>query len=158
MPFCPVKGSRSWAAIETSGAFCVNVLTAAQQAVCTRVGDSRVADKFAGAPSRWSGGGLPVLDALATIEGSVRSVADGGDHWIVGRQGRVAVGAIRKGVPTAVLPRRLRGHRAVRCATGVMAGRPRTLHDHDDVRFMAVTEHAHASAGKAMLAIKNTRS
>jgi 3-hydroxy-9,10-secoandrosta-1,3,5(10)-triene-9,17-dione monooxygenase reductase component len=82
--FCPVKGSRSWAAIEAAGAFCVNMPTEAQQSVCARFGSRDVADKFAGTAWRRSGRGLPVLDdALATIECSVQSVADGGDHWIV---------------------------------------------------------------------------
>ncbi|MDO3647778.1 3-hydroxy-9,10-secoandrosta-1,3,5(10)-triene-9,17-dione monooxygenase reductase subunit [Nocardia mangyaensis] len=94
--FCPVKGSRSWAAIEASSAFCVNVLAAAQQSVCARFGNRDVADKFAGTPWHRSAGGLPVLDgALATIECSVRSVADGGDHWIV--VGRVAALSARPG-------------------------------------------------------------
>lgn len=94
--FCPVKGSRSWAAIEDSGVFCVNVLTAAQQAVCARFGNRDVVDKFADTSWRRSGGGLPVLDgALATIECSARSLADGGDHWIV--VGRVAALSARPG-------------------------------------------------------------
>ncbi|MEV3963353.1 3-hydroxy-9,10-secoandrosta-1,3,5(10)-triene-9,17-dione monooxygenase reductase subunit [Nocardia sp. NPDC050193] len=88
--FCPVKGSRSWAAIEAAGTFCVNVLTAAQQPVCARFGNRSVPDKFADTAWHRSAGGLPVLDdALATIECSVCSVTDGGDHWIV--VGRVQV-------------------------------------------------------------------
>lgn len=45
--FCPTKGSRSWAAIERTGKFAVNVLAEEQQAVCARFG-SREPDKFAG--------------------------------------------------------------------------------------------------------------
>ncbi|MGY2059971.1 3-hydroxy-9,10-secoandrosta-1,3,5(10)-triene-9,17-dione monooxygenase reductase subunit [Nocardia gipuzkoensis] len=82
--FCPVTGSRTGAAIEVAGKFCANVLTAAQQPVCARFGTREIEDKFAGTTWRWSGRGLPVLDgALATIECSVVSVADGGDHHIV---------------------------------------------------------------------------
>ncbi|NKY84272.1 3-hydroxy-9,10-secoandrosta-1,3,5(10)-triene-9,17-dione monooxygenase reductase subunit [Nocardia veterana] len=81
--FCPTKGSRSWAAIEKSGRFCVNVLAEEQQQVCARFG-SREADKFAGIDWRTSDLGLPVLDdALATIQCTVDSVVDGGDHYIV---------------------------------------------------------------------------
>ncbi|MDR7170776.1 3-hydroxy-9,10-secoandrosta-1,3,5(10)-triene-9,17-dione monooxygenase reductase component [Nocardia kruczakiae] len=81
--FCPTKGSRSWAAIEQSGRFCVNVLAEEQQQVCARFG-SREPDKFAGIGWSTSELGLPVLDdALATIQCTVDSVVDGGDHYIV---------------------------------------------------------------------------
>ena len=45
--FCPTKLSRSWAAIEASGKFCVNVLHEKQQDVSARFG-SKEPDKFAG--------------------------------------------------------------------------------------------------------------
>ena len=81
--FCPTKGSRSWAAIEQSGRFAVNVLAEEQQPVCARFG-SREPDKFAGIDWHTSELGLPVLDdALATIQCTVDSVVDGGDHYIV---------------------------------------------------------------------------
>ncbi|MEV0688064.1 3-hydroxy-9,10-secoandrosta-1,3,5(10)-triene-9,17-dione monooxygenase reductase subunit [Nocardia sp. NPDC050378] len=81
--FCPTKGSRSWAAIEAAGKFCVNVLAEEQQPTCARFG-SREPDKFAGVPWHTSVLGVPVLDdSLATIECTVDSVVDGGDHFIV---------------------------------------------------------------------------
>ncbi|MGN2641947.1 3-hydroxy-9,10-secoandrosta-1,3,5(10)-triene-9,17-dione monooxygenase reductase subunit [Nocardia takedensis] len=81
--FCPAKTSRSWAAIEASGRFCVNVLAEEQQPTCARFG-SREPDKFAGIPWRTSDLELPLLDdALATIQCTVDSVVDGGDHHIV---------------------------------------------------------------------------
>ncbi|MFC6010021.1 3-hydroxy-9,10-secoandrosta-1,3,5(10)-triene-9,17-dione monooxygenase reductase subunit [Nocardia lasii] len=81
--FCPTKGSRSWAAIEAAGRFAVNVLSEAQQPVCARFG-SRETDKFAGVAWHTSELGVPVLDgSLATIECTVDSVVDGGDHYIV---------------------------------------------------------------------------
>ncbi|MFE6864027.1 3-hydroxy-9,10-secoandrosta-1,3,5(10)-triene-9,17-dione monooxygenase reductase subunit [Nocardia sp. NPDC057668] len=81
--FCPTKGSKSWAAIEASGKFCVNILAEEQQPVCARFG-SREPDKFAGVGWRTSELELPVLDdALATIECVVDRVVDGGDHYIV---------------------------------------------------------------------------
>lgn len=81
--FCPTKGSRSWAAIERTGRFCVNVLAEEQQQVCARFG-SREPDKFAGTPWHTSDLGLPLLDdTLATIQCAVDRVIDGGDHYIV---------------------------------------------------------------------------
>ncbi|WP_459955316.1 3-hydroxy-9,10-secoandrosta-1,3,5(10)-triene-9,17-dione monooxygenase reductase subunit [Nocardia sp. IFM 10818] len=81
--FCPTKGSRSWAAIERSGTFCVNILAEEQQPVCARFG-SREPDKFAGISWRTSDLELPLLDdALATIQCTVDQVVDGGDHYIV---------------------------------------------------------------------------
>ncbi|WP_067463307.1 3-hydroxy-9,10-secoandrosta-1,3,5(10)-triene-9,17-dione monooxygenase reductase subunit [Nocardia amamiensis] len=81
--FCPTKGSRALSAIEQSGRFCVNVLTEQQQRVCDRFG-SREPDKFAGIEWSTSALGLPVLkDVLATIQCTVDSVLDGGDHHIV---------------------------------------------------------------------------
>ncbi len=87
--FCPTKASRSWAAIEKSGRFCVNILAEEQQQLCARFG-SREPDKFAGTLWHTSELELPVLDdALATIQCTVDSVVDGGDHYIV--IGRVQV-------------------------------------------------------------------
>ncbi|MET9488282.1 3-hydroxy-9,10-secoandrosta-1,3,5(10)-triene-9,17-dione monooxygenase reductase subunit [Nocardia sp. NPDC006630] len=81
--FCPTKASKSWAAIEANGKFCVNILAEEQQPVCARFG-SREPDKFAGVPWRTSDLELPLLDdALATIECTVDQVIDGGDHYIV---------------------------------------------------------------------------
>lgn len=87
--FCPTKASRSWAAIEKTGRFCVNILAEEQQQLCARFG-SREPDKFAGTTWHTSDLDLPVLDdALATIQCTVDSVVDGGDHYIV--IGRVQV-------------------------------------------------------------------
>ncbi|WP_330183713.1 flavin reductase family protein [Nocardia sp. NBC_01503] len=81
--FCPTKASKSWAAIEANGKFCVNILAEEQQPVCARFG-SREPDKFAGVPWSTSALELPVLDdALATIQCTVDQVVDGGDHYIV---------------------------------------------------------------------------
>ncbi len=86
--FCPTKQSRTWAAIEAAGRFCVNVLAEQQRAVCARFG-SREPDKFAEIGWSTSDLKLPLLDdALATIQCTVASVVDGGDHYIV--IGRVA--------------------------------------------------------------------
>ena len=81
--FCPTKVSRSWAAIEASGRFCVNVLAEEQQSTCARFG-SREPDKFAGIGWTPSPLGSPILDgSLAHIDCTVESVHDGGDHYVV---------------------------------------------------------------------------
>lgn len=81
--FCPTKGSRSWAAIERTGKFAVNVLTEEQQAVCARFG-SREPDKFAGIDWTPSPLGSPIIDkSLAHIDCTVETVHDGGDHYVV---------------------------------------------------------------------------
>nr|WP_245865411.1 3-hydroxy-9,10-secoandrosta-1,3,5(10)-triene-9,17-dione monooxygenase reductase subunit [Rhodococcus kyotonensis] len=81
--FCPAKGSRSWAAIEKTGFFAVNVLGEEQQRACARFG-SREADKFAGIDWRPSDLGSPVLaGALAHVDCTVEKVHDGGDHVVV---------------------------------------------------------------------------
>lgn len=80
--FCPTKTSRSWAAIERSGIFCVNVLSEEQQSTCARFG-SREPDKFAGIDWTASPLGSPILTgSLAHIDCSLESVHDGGDHWV----------------------------------------------------------------------------
>lgn len=81
--FCPTKASRSWAAIERSGKFCVNVLAEEQQSTCARFG-SREPDKFGGVEWSPSALGSPILTgSLAHIDCTVESVHDGGDHWVV---------------------------------------------------------------------------
>ncbi|WP_078311484.1 MULTISPECIES: 3-hydroxy-9,10-secoandrosta-1,3,5(10)-triene-9,17-dione monooxygenase reductase subunit [unclassified Mycobacterium] len=81
--FCPTKQSRSWAAIEASGKFCVNVLGEDQREVSARFG-SREPDKFGGIDWRPSGLGSPIINgSLAHIDCEVATVHDGGDHWVV---------------------------------------------------------------------------
>ena len=81
--FCPSKNSRSWAAIERSGRFAVNVLGEDQQDTCARFG-SREPDKFAGVGWSPSPLGSPILDgSLAHVDCTTETVHDGGDHVIV---------------------------------------------------------------------------
>ncbi len=81
--FCPTRASRSWAAIEASGAFCVNILHENQQDVSARFG-SREPDKFAGIDWTASRLGSPIIaGTLAHIDCTVASVHDGGDHLVV---------------------------------------------------------------------------
>jgi 3-hydroxy-9,10-secoandrosta-1,3,5(10)-triene-9,17-dione monooxygenase reductase component len=75
--------SRSWAAIEASGKFCVNVLHEKQKDVSARFG-SREPDKFAGVDWIPSQLGSPIIEGtLAHIDCTVHSVHDGGDHFVV---------------------------------------------------------------------------
>lgn len=82
--FSVARTSSTWPRIAPSGAFCVNVLSAAQQALCRSFGVSG-ADKFAG--QEWlpaPGSGSPVLPgSLAWIDCAVDAVHPGGDHWLV---------------------------------------------------------------------------
>ncbi|MGB3771500.1 MAG: 3-hydroxy-9,10-secoandrosta-1,3,5(10)-triene-9,17-dione monooxygenase reductase subunit [Rhodococcus sp. (in: high G+C Gram-positive bacteria)] len=81
--FCPGKMSRSWAAIERAGSFCVNILGENQQSTCARFG-SPEPDKFAGVDWTPTELGSPALNgSLAHIDCTVERTADGGDHTIV---------------------------------------------------------------------------
>ncbi|GJF30563.1 monooxygenase [Kitasatospora sp. NE20-6] len=79
----PGKASRSWPRIREAGAFCVNVLDAGQQDLCTAFATSG-GDKFAAAP--WSPGrnGAPRLaGSLAHVECRLVTAHDAGDHELV---------------------------------------------------------------------------
>jgi 3-hydroxy-9,10-secoandrosta-1,3,5(10)-triene-9,17-dione monooxygenase reductase component len=81
--FAPGKSSTSWPRINTSGAFCVNVLTEDQGEVC-RVFATSGADKFRGVGWRPAETGSPILeDTLAWIDCRVEEQHDAGDHLIV---------------------------------------------------------------------------
>lgn len=82
--FMPTKTSSSWGRMRALTSFCVNVLAADQADVCQRFSMKDIKDKFAG--MAWERGpkGLPVLEGvIATIECTVRSRIDGGDHDII---------------------------------------------------------------------------
>ena len=81
--FLPDKKSSSWPLIEQAGKFCVNILGSDQQDMCRKV-SGKGPDKFA--EVAWTGSlhGLPILaETLATIECSLHSVIEAGDHWFV---------------------------------------------------------------------------
>jgi len=81
--FMPDKRSTSWRKIEKTGAFCVNILAAAQLEMCQRFA-SRGGDKFEGMSHGHSPGGLPLLDdVLAWVECGIESVVELGDHMLV---------------------------------------------------------------------------
>jgi 3-hydroxy-9,10-secoandrosta-1,3,5(10)-triene-9,17-dione monooxygenase reductase component len=81
--FLPDRSSTSWPQIESAGRFCVNVLASNQQEVCRSV-SAKGADKFVGVEFAVSDHGLPVIaNAIATIECTIHSVTDAGDHFFV---------------------------------------------------------------------------
>lgn len=86
--FLPMKDSDTWAAMEASGSFCVNVLSQEQADLCWKFAksddeDSRFDDVvWHGAPT-----GSPIIDrAVAWIDCSVEEVYEMGDHlFVLGR-------------------------------------------------------------------------
>jgi 3-hydroxy-9,10-secoandrosta-1,3,5(10)-triene-9,17-dione monooxygenase reductase component len=95
--FCVGRTSSSYPAIRASGAFCVNVLSAEQKALCAQFASSGEG-KWRGA--RWTSGptGSPRLaGALAWVDCSLEREHDAGDHHIV--LGRVIALDARDGAP-----------------------------------------------------------
>lgn len=90
--FLPDRSSTSWPRFAGSGAFCVNILGADQQAVC-RAFAMRGGDKFAELSWRPAGSGSPILDGvLAWVDCDLDTVHEAGDHFIVvGRVREMAV-------------------------------------------------------------------
>lgn len=81
--FLPDKKSTSWPQIEAAGRFCVNVLASDQQEICRQL-SARGPEKFVGVEYALSQHNLPVIaNAIASIECSLHSVVEAGDHWIV---------------------------------------------------------------------------
>ena len=81
--FLPDKSSSTWPRLEAAGRFCVNVLASDQLDVCRQLA-GKGPDKFAEVEYTVSDHNLPVLaQALATIECSLHSVTDAGDHYFV---------------------------------------------------------------------------
>ncbi len=81
--FLPDKSSSSWPKIEQAGRFCVNVLASDQMEVCGQIA-AKGDDKFARIDFEVTANDLPVIaGALATIECTIHSVSEAGDHWFV---------------------------------------------------------------------------
>lgn len=81
--FFPDKKSSSWPKIETTGHFCVNILSADQEHLCRQFA-SKSEDKFAGVRVRNGVTGAPIIeDVVAWIECDLESVTEAGDHYIV---------------------------------------------------------------------------
>ena len=93
----PAKTSTSWPKIAAAGAFCVNILSSDQEALCRTFAASG-ADKFAGVGWSTAATGAPVLDgALAFIDCHLEQIHDAGDHELV--LGRVLDMGVGEGTP-----------------------------------------------------------
>ncbi|HET9733030.1 MAG TPA: flavin reductase family protein [Acidimicrobiales bacterium] len=93
----PGRSSTSWPRIERTGAFCANILTEGQEALCREFAVSG-GDKFRGVGWRPGATGSPVLaDSLAWVECALEAVHDGGDHFLV--VGRVVEMDSTRGAP-----------------------------------------------------------
>jgi 3-hydroxy-9,10-secoandrosta-1,3,5(10)-triene-9,17-dione monooxygenase reductase component len=93
----PAKSSTSWPRIAKAGAFCVNILSDRQEALCRSFAVSG-GDKFAGVPWHIGTAGTPVLDgSLAWIECELGIIHDAGDHELV--TGRVLDLGVGEGGP-----------------------------------------------------------
>lgn len=81
---CPAKSSRSWPAIEASGAFCANVLTDAQQDLARRfaVSGTHKFDGISWRPSATTGSPV-IAGAAAWIDCRIDRRIEAGDHWLV---------------------------------------------------------------------------
>lgn len=80
---CPSRSSTSWARIEASGRFCVNVLAADQESAC-RIFASRDDVKFASIDWSTSPLGSPILEGVTGwVDCEIHAVHEAGDHTIV---------------------------------------------------------------------------
>lgn len=81
--FFPDRGSSSWARLRRIDHFCVNILSANQEAVCRALA-SKNSEKFTGISHRISKHGNPVIDgAVGWIECDRHSITEAGDHDMV---------------------------------------------------------------------------
>jgi len=93
----PAKSSTSWPKIAKAGAFCVNILSEHQEALC-RVFAVSGGDKFVGVGWHPGPGGVPVLEgALAWVACELGTIHDAGDHELV--TGRVQELGVSEGRP-----------------------------------------------------------
>ena len=81
--FIPAKTSRAWPAIQRSGHFCVNFLSA-DQIELSNVMASKGADKFAGVEWSLSKTGAPLLEGvIGYVDCTINDVHEAGDHFVV---------------------------------------------------------------------------
>lgn len=93
----PSKSSTSWPRISAAGAFCVNILTAHQEALCRSFAVSG-GDKFSGVAWHLGAAGTPVLEgSLAWVECRLEAIYEAGDHELV--VGRVLDLGVGEGSP-----------------------------------------------------------
>ena len=88
--FMPAKTSGTWARIEKSGSYCVNVLGADQLGLCNSFFD-KSKDPFDGFAWRPGVTGSPVIDGcLCHIDCEIHEAVDAGDHAKAQTEFRVA--------------------------------------------------------------------
>lgn len=82
--FLPTHSSTSWLQIQSTGRFCVNILSEHQAEVCSTFA-SKADDKFAGLDwTRAPATGSPILpDVLGWIDCDIEVAHEAGDHLIV---------------------------------------------------------------------------
>jgi len=79
---CPAKTSTSWPKLRAAGHFCINMLDAQQEALCSRFARSG-GDKFADLAWRAGVSGAPILDGvLAYVDCELHDEVEAGDHTI----------------------------------------------------------------------------
>ncbi len=83
--FLPMKASDTWAAMATSEAFCVNVLSRQQADLCWKFAKSdNEAERFNEVDWHRGPTGSPIIDrAVAWIDCTVEHVYEMGDHYFV---------------------------------------------------------------------------
>lgn len=80
--FFPDCSSSSWPKIESSGRFCVNVLSQRQHGLCHALA-AKAENKFENIDYRLSPAGLPLLpESLAWFDCHLSAVHEAGDHFI----------------------------------------------------------------------------
>jgi 3-hydroxy-9,10-secoandrosta-1,3,5(10)-triene-9,17-dione monooxygenase reductase component len=104
--FLPQAGSETMDAIETSGSFCVNVLSDAQSDLCWKFAKSGMDDtRFTGVKWHAAPSGAPILDrAVAWIDCTVEQTYTMGDHlFVLGRVDALDADADGDGEPPTPL-------------------------------------------------------
>lgn len=91
--FLPTTDSTTWAAIEPSGSFCVNVLADDQEELCWQFAKD-TEHRFQGVKWNPAPSGSPIIqDCVAWIDCSLHSVTEAGDHYfVVGRTEHMTTG------------------------------------------------------------------
>jgi 3-hydroxy-9,10-secoandrosta-1,3,5(10)-triene-9,17-dione monooxygenase reductase component len=98
--FLPMTDSDTWASIEQSGAFCVNVLSRDQSDLCWKFAKTgNDAERFDGVAWHTAPTGSPIIDrAVAWIDCEIEQVYEMGDHYFVlGRVGALEADADHDG-------------------------------------------------------------
>lgn len=94
---CVDKRSDTLKPIQQSQAFCINILTMAQQELAQRFATKGL-QKFSGIPSTPGQTGVPLIEgALASLECRVREEIEGGDHVVF--FGELAQARLGNGAP-----------------------------------------------------------